>query len=164
MTTPKPVHATRRRLSLSRKSLVVAASATAVALALLVCHIFVAQPALQSAALWALGAALLAVWIAVLGWRVPVYTRRRLVLLGGLWVLGLAASVLLALIASRAAEPLGWRLGVQWLALTLSLAIGALFLRVLLRVRTSPRLGRLLSLVTPLCILGLILVLGRRVT
>ena len=164
MTTPKPVHIPRRRLSVSQKALVFSAASTGIALTLLVCHIFVPRASLQSAALWALGVALLAVWVAVLGWRVPIYSRRRLASLAGLWVLGLAASVLLALVASHASEALPWRLGVQWLALTLSLAVGALFLRVLLRVRTSPRVGRLLSLVSPLCILALILLLGRRVT
>ena len=164
MTKPKSVHVVHRRLSMSQRALLAAGGATTTALALLVCHIFAPHGALQTSALWALGGALFAVWIAVLAWRVPVYTRRRLALLAALWLSGLAASVALVVIASGESGPLSWRLGIQWLALTLSLAVGALFLRVLLRVRTSPLLGRLLSLATPLCILALILLLGRRVT
>lgn len=164
MTRPKPVRVSRPRLSMTHRALAAAATATSLSLALLVAHVFLPLNELQSVALWLLGAALCAVWIAVLGWRVPVYSTRRLASLALLWVCGLGAAIVLVIIASRAHEALAWRLSAQWLALTLSLAVSGLFLRALLRVRSSSLVGRLASLAAPLCILAVILLLGRHVT
>lgn len=136
-------------------------------LALLTLAVFTADvfsPAsvpLRIAAIWMLSAGLAACWVAVLSWRPPVSSRSALVGLGLLWGLGMTAAVYLTLRATTLSPP-SLQLGTRLLAVSLSLVVGGLFLRALLRVRTSPRLGRLLSLVSPLAILLLILTLGRQ--
>ena len=124
----------------------------------------------------------------LLAWRVPVNGRRVLATLACLWFFGIALSVCLVLLSADEAQSLLWRRSVQvlalaptvtlsarastwtqsllWrrsvqvLALALSVTVGALFLRALLRVRTSPISGRLLSLVSPIAILALIVILA----
>jgi len=155
---PRPT----RRLSASVRATIGAVGAAALALCTLTAHVFAPRPALQIAALWLLGASLLAGWFGILTRRTPVYTRRRLVAFAALWCAGIALSVDLAILSVAADRTLLWRCAVQWLALTLSLAVGALFLRALLRVRASSLVGRLLSLVSPLVILALVLVLTLR--
>lgn len=148
---------TRRRISLSTRSGIAAAAMASTALVLLSIHVFLPVIALQAAALTALGFALFAAWVAVLSWRIPVFDRGPIVLFGLLWVVGLALSVIcVQQSAGMQATPAMLR-SVQWLALTLSLAVGALFLRALLRRRTTSRVARLLSLLSPLAILLLIL-------
>lgn len=159
MPAPKPIRLPGRRRSRSQQAVIAAAAAAFLALALLTLHIFVSSNALQIAALWVLGGGLSAAWIAILTWRIPVYDRRHLTIFGAIWAVGIAISVLLVLL-SVAARSVLWARSVQWLALTLSNTLGALFLRALLRVRTSPILGRLLSLISPIAILLLIVVLS----
>jgi len=158
--TPKPVRVPTRRLSASQRAVRGAGVASSLALGLLTAHIFAPSESCQIAALFLLGGALVAAWAAVLTWRIPIYGRSRLVSLAILWVLGIGLSVCLVLVSTSDARGLLWQRSVQWLALTLSLAIGALFLRALLRVRTSPLSGRLLSLVSPFAVLALILILA----
>ena len=160
MTTPKPVSIPDRRFSPTQRAIRGAAVASFLTLGLLTAHVFVPREALQVAALFLLGGALIAVWVAVLTWRIPVYSRGRLVGLAVLWGLGIGLSVCLVLVSIGSSRGLLWQRSVQWLALTLSLAVGALFLRALLRVRTSPLSGRVLSLVSPFVVLALILTLA----
>lgn len=160
MSRPKTVPAPSRRVSKARRVLLAARGAASAALALLVAHVFVPLDPLPISSLFLLGAALVAAWVAILVWRVPVLDRRRLAGLAALWLLGIALSATLVVVASDAARSLLWRCSVNWLALALSLAVGALFLRALLRVRTSPLGGRLLSLVSPFAILAMIVVLA----
>jgi len=157
---PTSVPAPSRRVSRARRALFAARAAASGALALLTAHAFVPLEALQISSLLLLGAGLVAAWIAVLVWHIPVLDRRRLAGLAALWLLGIALSATLVVVSSDAAQSLLWRCSVNWLAMTLSLAVGALFLRALLRVRTSPLSGRLLSLVSPFAILALIVVLA----
>lgn len=164
MSRPQPVRVSRRRLSATARALYGAGFAAFLALALLVTHIFLTAASLQIAAIVVLGGALLSFWAAIICWRIPIYQPRQLAGLAFIWFAGIALAIALAWIASRSAASVLWRLSVQWLAMTLSLAVGALFLRALLRVRTSPLAGRLLSLISPLGILTLILLLGHSAT
>ena len=146
----------RRRLSLSAKSWIAAAAMAVTALVLLSIHVFTPISGLQAAGLGTLGFSLFAAWIAVLSWRMPVLDRGPIVLFGLLWIAGLTLSI--ACVQQSSAMQLeAIRRSAQWLALTLSLAVGALFLRALLRRRTTSRTARLLSLLSPLVILLLIL-------
>ena len=160
MNRPTTVPVSPRRFSSARRALLVACTAASLALALLVAHVFAPAESLQISSLLLLGVGLVAAWVAVLVWRIPVFDRRRLAGLAALWLLGIALSATLVFLASNATRALLWRRAVEWLALTLSLAVGALFLRALLRVRTSPLGGRLLSLVSPFVILALIVLLA----
>ena len=147
----------RRTVSVSTKSWIAAAALAAIALILLSVHVFVPVRGLQPAGVCALGFSLFAAWIAVLSWRMPVFDQRTIVLLGACWIAGLALSILcVRQSATMLADPALSR-SAQWLALTLSLAVGALFLRALLRRRTTSLVARLLSLLSPLIILLLIL-------
>ena len=148
----------RRRYSLTVRSLIASTSFAAVSLALLVVHVFVPAAGLQTAAVWVLGGGFLSAWIAVLAWRMPVFGQRMLIFFAMLWALGVALSVLCvrwSLTAGTLSEL--FRRSSQWLALSISFAVGALFLRALLRRRTTPIVARLLSLLSPLAILLLIL-------
>ena len=147
----------RRTVSVSSKSWIAAAALAAGALILLSIHVFVPMPGLQAAGLGALGFSLFAAWIAVLSWRMPVFDQGTIVFFGACWIAGLALSILcVQRSATMLADPALGR-SAQWLALTLSLAVGALFLRALLRRRTTSLVARLLSLLSPLVILLLIL-------
>lgn len=148
------------RMSPSRRAACAATGFAGAALAALTVHVFAPAEELQIASLLLLGAGLIASWIAVLVWRVPVLDRRRLAGLAALWLFGIALSVVLVLLAADPNRSFLWRLAVNGLALTLSLVIGALFLRTLLRVRTSPLGGRLISLASPFAILALIVLLA----
>lgn len=145
-----------RRRSTSQRAMFVAAAASSLALALLTANVFEPVGALQIAALWLLGGGLLFSWVAILAWRIPVYERRRLLGFAALWLIGVGLSVWLVLLSIDGEGGLLWQRSTQWLALTTSLAVGGLFLRALLRVRMSPLVGRLLSLVSPIAILALI--------
>ena len=146
----------RASLTASSRCLLAAASGASLTLLLLLIHIFAPTEWLQLASVWVLGGSLLWVWAAILAWRTPVFGNRALLLFAIAWVTGISASVWLAVwgVASR---PLIWRCSLQWFALTLSFVVGALLLRALLRKRTAPVIGRLLSLVSPLIILLVIL-------
>jgi hypothetical protein len=157
---PTPIRSSTPRFSSSARALLCGIVAASLALALLTARVFVPQEALDVVALLLLGVGLVAVWVAVLAWRMPVFERRHLAALASLWGVGVALSAGLVLLATDGERTLLWRRSVEWLALTLSLAVGALFLRALLRVRTSPRTVRLLSLISPFAILGMILLLA----
>jgi len=133
-----------------------------ISLSLLTAHAFVEAETLQIAALWSLGAAGLSFWIAILFWRIPVLSQRTIGWFGGVWAVGIGISVRLVLITAQLEKPAAWELAVDLLALTISLSVGGLFLRALLRKRTSPLAARLISLVSPLAILLLILLLPTR--
>jgi hypothetical protein len=160
MRASRPVRIPTRHRSTSQRAIIAGAIALLLALVLLTAHVFAASEALQIAALWLLAGALLAAWIAILAWRVPVYGQRLLAAFACLWFAGIALSVCLVLLSANGTQSLLWRRSVQALALTLSVAVGALFLRALLRVRTSPISGRLLSLVSPIAIFTLIVILA----
>lgn len=151
---PTPV---RRTVSLSRRSWIGAAAMAGTALILLSIHVFAPIRGLQASGLCTLGFALLAAWIAVLSWRMPVFDRGTIVLFGAFWIAGLALSIVCVQQSAGMLEDPALRRSAQWLALTLSLAVGALFLRALLRRRTTSLVARLLSLLSPLVILLLIL-------
>ena len=160
MRASRPVRIPIRHRSTSQRAIIAGAIAMILALVLLTAHVFAASEMLQIIALWLLGGALLAAWVAILTWRVPVYGRRILAAFACLWVVGIALSVCLVLLSADGMQSLLWRRSVQALALALSVTVGALFLRALLRVRTSPIGGRLLSLVSPIAILALIVILA----
>lgn len=160
MSRPVSIRPSIRRFSASKRALLTAAGAAALALALLVAHIFAPLEALQISSLLLLGVGLVAAWLAILAWRPPVSDRRRLAAFAALWLSGVALAVALVFLAANGARSLLWRRSVEWLALTLSLSVGALFLRTLLRVRASPLSGRLLSLVSPFAILATIILLA----
>ena len=144
------------RLSVVPRRLSVAGLAALVAFLLLMVHVFVPADALQWAALACTGGALIAAWTAVLGWRMPVFSHRTLWTFTAIWGLGLAASIVLVLYSSRPQAALGWRIAVQWLALSLSLCVGSLQFRALFYRRSTPVLGRFASLVSPMIVLVLI--------
>ena len=146
-------------MTLPRRALFVAALLASLSLALFTAQVFVPTETLQVIALCALGTALLFAWGSVLAWRVPVLAQRTLALFAFLWVAGIGASVWLVFLSIAADRPMAWARSVQWLAICLSLDVGALLLRGLLQKRASPLLGRLLSLVSPLAILLLVLFL-----
>lgn len=160
MRASRPVRIPTRHLSTSQRASIASAIGMFLALVLLAAHVFAASETLQIVALWLLAGALLAAWIAILAWRVPVYGRRLLAALACLWFVGIVLSVCLVFLSADGAQSLLWRRSVQALALALSVAVGALFLRALLRVRTSPVSGRLLSVVSPIAILALIVILA----
>ncbi len=135
----------------------VAAGGAFLSLLLLSAHVVVPVEPLQLVAVWILGGSLLAVWAGILTWRMPVFGNRALTLFALAWVAGIAASVWLA-VRALASRPFVWRLSMQWIAVTLSFVVGALLFRALLRKRTAPRIGRLLSLVSPVIILVVVLV------
>lgn len=101
---------------------------------------------------WVLAGALLAAWGSVLVWRPPVFPQHMLLLIFALWAAGTGLSVWLAGWA-HAARPVAWRLSHQGVALGLSLLVGGLLLRALLRKRTAPAIGRMISLISPLLVL-----------
>ena len=146
----------RASLTTSSRCLITAVGGASLTLLLLLIHIFVPTEWLQLASIWTLGGSLLWVWAGILAWRLPVFGNRALLLFAVAWVAGVSASVWLAVWAF-ASRSLIWRCSLQWLALTLSFVVGALLLRALLRRRTAPTIGRLLSLVSPLIILLVIL-------
>jgi hypothetical protein len=134
--------------------LAVAAALAAVALTLLAVHVFTPAPLLQLVAVWALGGAFLAVWIAVLRWRIPVFDNRTLLLVAVTWGVGTALAVGMVRWTLASDRSLAWRSSIQAFALSVSLAAAALLLGALLRRRASPLLGRLLSLLSPLAIVA----------
>lgn len=142
-----------RRASLTRSSRWCVASGVgaSAALLLLVMHVVAPIGWLELVAIWILGGALLCLWAGIVTWRMPVLGSRALGLSVAAWCVGIGASIWLAGwgLASRS---LLWRRSVQWLALALSLVVGALLLRALLRKRAAPVVGRLLSLVSPLIV------------
>lgn len=144
-------------LTAATRCFAVAGGGAFAALLLLTAHVVVPAEALQLVSVWILGGSLLAVWAGILTWRMPVFGNRVLFLFALAWAAGIAASVWLA-VCALATRPFVWRLSMQWIAVTLSFVVGALLLRALLRKRTAPRIGRLLSLVSPLIILVVVLV------
>lgn len=147
-----------RRASLTRaaRCFIIAAASAFVTLLLLLVHVLVPSEWLQLVAIWFLGGSLLCVWIGTSSWRMPVLGNRFLLLIAAAWVAGTALSVWLAGWAV-AARPLVWRLSIQWIALESSFIAGALLLRALLRKRTAPTIGRLISVVSPVIVLVVIL-------
>jgi len=126
------------------------------ALLLLLIHVLVPSAWLQLVAVWIFGGSLLCVWVGILTWRMPVLSDRLLLLVAASWAVGTALSVWLAAFALPS-HPLVWRLSAQWVALALSFVAGAFLLRALLRKRTAPAVGRLISLISPLVVLLVIL-------
>jgi hypothetical protein len=131
----------------------IAAIGSAASLLLFVVHVLFPADALQLAAFGILSPCLVALWIAVLAWRVPVFENRVLLLIGATWSAATMLAVWIVLWTQFTPPPTAWRLAAQAFAMTLSLAAAGLFLRALLRKRTSPLLGRLLSLLSPLALL-----------
>jgi hypothetical protein len=127
------------------------------ALLLLIVHVFFPRPELQWAALGLVGVALVVVWTAILCWRMPVFSPTTLWLFTLTWCVGLALSITLVLISSGLQHPMGWRIAAQWLGFSLSLSVGGLQFRALFYRRSTPLLGRLTSLLSPMIVLALIL-------
>ena len=153
---PRMPELRRASLTTSFRCLLAAGGGASLTLFLLLIHIFAQTEWLQLASVWILGGSLLWAWAGILAWRMPVFGNRALLLFAIAWGAAIGASVWLAVWA-LASRPLIWRCSLQWLALTLSFVVGALLLRALLRKRTAPVIGRLLSLVSPLIILLVIL-------
>ncbi|MFC2081788.1 hypothetical protein ACFLR0_01235 [Candidatus Bipolaricaulota bacterium] len=155
MKTARP-HVPRQRrpgLTLSARAARVAGVGCAIALVLFVVHVFVATEVLRLAAIGVLSLSLVAVWVGVLAWRMPVFENRVLLLIGLAWSVATGLGVWIILWA-KIAQPLpAWRVTAHGFALSLSLAAAGLFLRALLHKRTSPLAGRLLSLLSPLALL-----------
>jgi len=141
----------------SSRWFIAAGVCASVTLLVLLVHILVPADVLQLAAIWMVGGSLLLVWAGILTWRVPVLGNRALLAIAAVWALGTALSTWLAGWA-LATRSFVWRWSAHWLALTLAFVVGALLLRALLRKRTAPVIGRLLSLASPLIILVVILV------
>jgi len=160
--TPTILTGRGRRTSPFSRSLIAASILLFLSLCLLTAHVFAAAEGLQIGALWLLGGAFLSVWISVLLWRIPVLSGRTIGWFGLIWAGGIGISVWLILLTVRLDKTLIWERSVHWLALTISFAVGGLFLRALLRKRTSPIAARLISLISPLAILLLILLLPAR--
>lgn len=154
---PRMPELRRASLTTSSRCLLAGGGGASLTLLLLLIHIFVPTGRLQLVSVWILGGSLLWVWAGILAWRMPVFGNRALLLFAIAWVVGIGASVWLA-VWGLASRPLIWRCSLQWLALALSFVVGALLLRALLRKRTAPVVGRLLSLVSPLIILLVILI------
>ena len=162
MTHPQfPLMHKLRLVAVSRR-LAVAWSTAGVALVLLLVHIFWPQPLLEWAALWCAGAALAAAWTAIMCWRMPVFSRSTLWAITLLWCLGIALAVALVYASFRPQVPIGWRVAVQWLSLSMGLSVGGLEFRTLFHHRSTSILGRFLSLLSPMLILALILVMWLR--
>jgi len=142
----------------AERALLLAGAGLTGALFLFVLHVFVPIDALRLAAFSLLPLSLIALWLAILAWRIPVFANRLLVLIAAFWAVATGLSVWIVLWTGQHPQPPAWRLSAQALALTMSLASGGLFLRALLRRRTSPLVGRLLSLLSPLALLIWILV------
>ena len=153
---PRMPELRRTSLTTAARCFIAAAVGVLVSWLLLLIHIFASAEALQLVAVWISGASLLCAWAGVLTWRMPVFANRTLVLFAIGWAVGISISIWLSLWAF-ADRPLIWRASMQWLALTLAFAVGALLLRALLRKRTTPTIGRLLSLVSPLIVLLVVL-------
>jgi hypothetical protein len=158
-TTNKPRMPDLRRASLTTSSrfYLAAGGGAHLTLLLLLLHVFVPAEWLQLVSIWILGGSLLCAWGGILTWRMPVFANRSIFLFVFVWASGIAASVWLAIWAF-ASRPSIWRHSMQWLSFTLSFVVGALLLRALLRKRSAPVIGRLLSLVSPLIILLVIVI------
>ncbi len=163
MSKPQPIHPRPRRgrLSISRYCVLAAGLSAAVALAVLVAEVFRPMIWLQAASLWLIGLAALLLCIAVYAWRIPVFGPRAIAFFAAAWVGGIALSVVLVLLSQHLPYPPAWRWSVQWVAVTLSFAVGTLLLRSLLRVRSSSIAIRCLSLISPLGVLLLIILTYR---
>lgn len=145
------------RLSASIRRLLLALLSGATALVLLLVHVFAPIPGLQVAALALTGMSFAAIWLAVLAWRMPVFSGGTLWIFTLIWCAGLALAITLVLIASGLSRPMSWRIAVQWLAFSISLCVGGLEFRALFNRRATPILGRSLSLLSPMIVLVLIL-------
>lgn len=156
--TSKPRMPKIRRASLTAaaRCFSFAAGGALLSLLLLSAHVVVPSEPLQLVAVWILGASLLALWAGILAWRIPVFGSRAVSLFALAWVAGIASSLWLA-VYGLASRPFIWRLSMRWIALTLSFVVGALLFRALLRKRTAPRIGLLLSLGSPLIVFAVIL-------
>jgi hypothetical protein len=150
------------RLSGIGKHLALTLAAASSALVLLLVHVFVPLQGLQVVALLFTGMAFATVWLAVLSWRMPVFSMGTLWAFTTIWCIGLGLAVLLVLAAWTSDNAIGWRIASSWLAFSISLAVGGLQFRALFNRRATPVLGRSLSLLSPMIILTLILVLSLR--
>ena len=139
-----------------------AVGAGSLAFFLLITDVFVSLQGLQVAALGFTGLAFIAAWTAVLCWRMPVFSARTLWAFTLIWCVGLYLAVLLVLITSGSQYSFAWRLAVQWLAFSISLSLGGLQFKALFYRRSTPILGRFLSLLSPMAILLLILIVSSR--
>jgi len=160
MTTTRP-HVPRQRrpgMTVAARGVRIAGLGCAIALALFVIDVFVAAEALRIGAVAALSASLLVAWIGILTWRMPVLSGRALLFIGAGWITATGLAIWIVLWAQFAGLLLAWRIVTLGLAVSLSLISSGLFLRALLRVRTSPLVGRLLSLLSPLAIVLWILI------
>jgi len=162
MTTTRP-HVPRQRrpgMTVAARAVRIAGLGCAIALVLFVIDVFVGAEALRVGAVAALSASLLVAWFGILTWRMPVLGARALLLIGAGWVAATGLAVWIVLWTQFRIPPLAWRIVTLGLAVSLSLVSSGLFLRALLRVRTSPLVGRLLSLLSPLAILLWILIVS----
>jgi len=127
---------------------------------LLLIHVFTPLQGLQVAALGLTGLSFTTIWMAVLIWRMPVFSGGALWTFTIIWCAGLALAIALVVVASASSHAASWKIAVQWLAFSLSLCVGGLQFRALFNRRATPILGRSLSLLSPMIILILILVLS----
>ena len=153
-----------RRYPASTRWLLFALLLAGVALLTLLVHIFAPQSALQVVALGLTGCSFIAMWLAILVWRMPVFSRSTLWIFTAVWFAGLALAIGLVVMASRLNHEVGLGLAVQWLAFSISLCVGGLEFRALFNRRATPILGRSLSLLSPMIVLILILVNALNVT
>jgi hypothetical protein len=150
------------RLTAITRRLALALSAATAAFALLLIHVFVPFSGLQVAALVLSGLAFVAAWAAILCWRMPVFSGRTLWAFTLIWCVGLSLAIALVITSASSEHGLVWKLAAQWLAFSVTLAVGGLQFRALFNRRATPILGRFLSLLSPMIILVLILATSLR--
>ena len=148
------------RLSATTRRLLLALCSGTAALVLLLIHVFTPLQSLQVASLGLTGLSFAAIWMAILVWRMPVFSGGVLWTFTIIWCAGLALAITLVVIASASSHATDWKVAVQWLAFSISLCVGGLQFRALFNRRATPILGRSLSLLSPMIVLVLILVLS----
>ena len=140
-------------MTLAARAVRAAAIGCAIALLLFVIDVFITENALRVIAVGVLATSLVASWIGVLAWRMPVFENRMILFIGVGWAAATSLAVWIILWTQLAKPALAWRLVTLGFALSLSLVAAGLCLRALLRKRTSPLAARLLSLLSPLALL-----------
>jgi hypothetical protein len=124
----------------------------------LLVDLFVPVEWLKVMALGWTGAGFLALWGAVLCWRIPVLPRRFIWALTLVWLLGLAIAIALVMFYPTEQVGLARKAAAQWLAFSMSLSFGGLQFRALFHRRATSVVGRILSLLSPIVVVILILV------
>jgi hypothetical protein len=145
-----------------RHRLTVAGACFLVAFALLLVDVFVPVAWLQVLALAFTGTAFVALWTAVVRWRMPVLSNRVIWALTLIWCAALGVAIVLVLLPPAGQVGLARRAAAQWLAFSISLSLGSLQFRALFHRRATSILARILSFLSPMIVLCLILLQALR--